>query len=435
MYQFVLASESPRRKQLLKEAGFHFTVHPAKLSEIPDKNLNVKDQILAIARQKAEAVLRELSTGLTDNHLILAADTEVVFENSLLGKPTSEENSYALLKRLSGRAHQVVTAMVVINQKTSEVVTHIETSDVKFRDLSDEEIWSYVRTKEGADKAGSYAIQGLGRALVEKYSGSWENIVGLPVQSFIQILKVRDWQIEQTKNSASYLSGFLKVKQQIEEACQRSNRLPSDVTLLAVSKLQPEEKIVDLYQLGHRQFGENYVQEATTKIENLKSHQDIFWHLIGHLQKNKCKYVVGKFNLIHSVDSLDLARALDKECAKKKCTQAVLLQVNIAKEDSKSGFFAEELVKLWPEISELKHLQIEGLMTMPPLYEDPENARSDFRNLKLLLQQLRNNNTKPCHTLKHLSMGTSHDYHIAIGEGATIVRLGTILFGERPTKA
>lgn len=204
--------------------------------------------------------------------------------------------------------------------------------------------------------------------------------------------------------------------------------------LLAVSKLQPTHKIQSLYEDGQRRFGENYVQEALDKIEQLAALPDIEWHLIGHLQKNKAKQVVGKFHLIHSVESLELAQALSRQCAAQNVEQNILIQVNLAQEESKKGFDKDTVKELWPEITKLPHLKICGLMTMPPLTETGAEVRPYFRELHELRDELKKQTDLQVHPLTELSMGTSHDYLVAIEEGATIVRLGTILFGERPIK-
>ncbi|KHD88946.1 MAG: hypothetical protein OM95_05620 [Bdellovibrio sp. ArHS] len=204
--------------------------------------------------------------------------------------------------------------------------------------------------------------------------------------------------------------------------------------ILAVSKLQPEEKIRALYQEGQRMFGENYVQEALDKIEHLQDLHDLQWHLIGHLQKNKAKYVAGKFALIHSVDSLELAQVLSRQCATKNVQQNILIQVNLAKEETKSGFDKDSLKEAWNELVLLPHLKIKGFMTMPPLTENPEDVRPYFKELRELRDLLKTQTDLNLHPLDELSMGTSHDYSVAVEEGATILRLGTILFGERPIR-
>ena len=204
--------------------------------------------------------------------------------------------------------------------------------------------------------------------------------------------------------------------------------------LLAVSKLQPVEKIRRLYNFGQRNFAENYVQEALVKQQDLEDLSDIQWHLIGHLQKNKAKMVVGKFHLIHSVDSLDLAEVLSRQCDAKNVKQNILLQVNLAAAESKEGFSKTDLLQSWNQLQKLPHLQILGLMTMPPLTEDPQSVRPYFKGLRDLKTELEQSRLDDRHTLQHLSMGTSHDFPVAVAEGATLVRLGTILFGDRPRK-
>ncbi len=205
--------------------------------------------------------------------------------------------------------------------------------------------------------------------------------------------------------------------------------------LIAVSKLQPVQKIRELYEKGQRQFGENYIQEALLKFEELKDLSDIEWHLIGHLQKNKVKNIIGKFHLIQSVDSLELAQVLSKQCESKNIQQKILIQTNIACEESKTGFSESLLKKIWPEITKLPNLKIMGLMTMPPLAENSNEVRPHFSQLRELRNYLKTHTDLSKHPMTELSMGTSHDYLIAIEEGSTMVRLGTILFGERPSRS
>ena len=197
--------------------------------------------------------------------------------------------------------------------------------------------------------------------------------------------------------------------------------LKANQYLLAVSKLQPVEKIKMLHSLGQRDFGENYIQEALKKIETLKD-LDIQWHLIGPVQKNKVKFLKNHFAYIHSIDSLELATRISEKATEVGFSQKVFLQINLSGESSKSGFSVDELKKTWPLLQKLQGLKIVGLMTMPPLENQPENNRTYFQKLKILGQSL---------NLNEFSMGTSHDYKIALEEGATWIRLGTILFGDR----
>lgn len=212
----------------------------------------------------------------------------------------------------------------------------------------------------------------------------------------------------------------------IQAQLRKSTTINSPPQILAVSKLQSEEKIKSLYNLGQRLFAENYIQEALPKIANLKDLQ-IEWHLIGHLQKNKAKLAVGQFHLIHSVDSLELAQTINRIAEQKGLTQKILLQVNVASEESKGGFDVSTLYKVIPDLQMLTHTQVAGLMAMPPLYENPEDARPHFKKLKSLLADLQ----KSFPEAQELSMGTSSDFLVATEEGSTLVRLGTALFGER----
>jgi pyridoxal phosphate enzyme (YggS family) len=198
--------------------------------------------------------------------------------------------------------------------------------------------------------------------------------------------------------------------------------LPPSTKIVAVSKKQSEKKIRELFDQGQRIFAENYVQEALLKQFILEYLIGAEWHFIGNLQKNKVKLIVGKFALIHSVDSLELAELIGKKSAEAGLTQKILLQINLAEEATKGGFSKSEFLEKIDSIKKIPGIQVTGLMTMPPLFENPEEAKPYFSELKSLADQ---------HNLKELSMGTSTDFQVAAKCGATLVRLGTILFGER----
>lgn len=218
----------------------------------------------------------------------------------------------------------------------------------------------------------------------------------------------------------------------LEKVTQSRTGQQPPALLLAVSKMQPVEKIQWLYEKGQIDFGENYVQEALKKIDHFRTATPkIQWHLIGHLQKNKVKSVVGLFELIHSVDSVELAEKINLEMGKKNPghKQKILLQINQGAEDSKTGFTEDSLELNWPRIKKMESIEVHGLMSLPPLHENPEQTRPYFKKLKKDLQRLQNDRGQ--HPLNQLSMGTSQDFLIAIEEGATIVRVGTLLFGER----
>lgn len=219
-----------------------------------------------------------------------------------------------------------------------------------------------------------------------------------------------------------------KVEENICAACAKAGRDRKEVTLIAVSKTKPVDMLRTVYDQGIREFGENKVQEMCDKIDVLP--QDIRWHMIGHLQTNKVKYIVGKTALIHSVDSLRLAQEIEKQAAKKNVKVSVLIEVNIAEEDSKFGIHKEEAIALVRQIAQLEHLQIEGLMTIAPFVENAEDNRLFFREIHQLSVDIKEQNIDNVH-MDILSMGMTGDYMVAIEEGATMVRVGTGIFGER----
>ncbi|UYL10164.1 Maf family protein [Bdellovibrio sp. SKB1291214] len=188
MKTLILASESPRRKQLLQEAGFSFDVVSVKVSEIPDKNLNATEQILDIARRKARAAFAHLKSSKLQEFTLISADTEVIHEGQLQGKPSDKDDAFKMLSRLSGKTHLVQTGVCVIDSASGNELSQIETTQVFFKALNDEEIWTYIESGEPMDKAGAYGIQGLGGKFVEKIEGPFDNVVGLPVQLVKEML-------------------------------------------------------------------------------------------------------------------------------------------------------------------------------------------------------------------------------------------------------
>jgi len=205
-------------------------------------------------------------------------------------------------------------------------------------------------------------------------------------------------------------------------------QLPESVTLIAVSKTQPVSAILEAYSCGVRDFGENKVQELSAKIPQLP--KDIHWHLIGHLQTNKVKYIIDRVYLIHSVDSLKLAKVIDEQAAKCSRTVNILIQVNISHEESKFGIDRNNLEALLREIAQLVHVRVCGLMTVAPYCEDSEQVRPVFRDLKNLSIDIDALKIDNIH-MDILSMGMSGDFSVAVQEGSTMVRIGTSIFGER----
>ena len=218
------------------------------------------------------------------------------------------------------------------------------------------------------------------------------------------------------------------VMKNIEKACAKAGRDPDSVSLIAVSKTKPVEMLREAYDAGMRDFGENKVQEILDKMPQLPS--DIRWHMIGHLQRNKVKYLIGRVAMIHSVDSVALAEQIEKESAKRGKVTDILLEVNAARETSKWGFAPENVLDAAREISALSHVRIRGLMTSAPLTDHPESNRPYFRQLRELLETL-GASGYPHVKADTLSMGMTCDFEIAVEEGATIVRLGTVIFGRR----
>ncbi|MBE5875265.1 MAG: YggS family pyridoxal phosphate-dependent enzyme [Lachnospiraceae bacterium] len=218
------------------------------------------------------------------------------------------------------------------------------------------------------------------------------------------------------------------VESQIKESCSKVGRNSDEVTLISVSKTKPVEMLQEAYAAGSRDFGENKVQELVDKYEVLP--KDIRWHMIGHLQRNKVKYIVDKVYLIHSVDSLRLAEEISKEALKKQVDVNILVEVNIAGEESKFGTDCEEAKNLVREIAKLPNIHIKGLMTIAPMVNEAEDNRIYFQGLKKLSVDINQENIDNV-TMDILSMGMTGDYTVAVEEGATMVRVGTGIFGER----
>ena len=218
------------------------------------------------------------------------------------------------------------------------------------------------------------------------------------------------------------------VQNNIDKVCENKQIPRENVTLIAVSKTKPVEMLQEIYDAGCRDFGENKVQELIDKYEVMP--KDIRWHMIGHLQRNKVKYIVDKVHLIHSVDSFRLAETIEKEAVKKNCEVNVLIEVNMAREESKYGVYPEDLETLLREISQLQHVHVKGLMTVAPNVENAEENRVVFNEIRKLSVDISKKNIDNI-TMNILSMGMTNDYKIAIEEGASCVRVGTAIFGKR----
>ncbi len=218
------------------------------------------------------------------------------------------------------------------------------------------------------------------------------------------------------------------IRQRIHTAAAAAGRDPSSVRLVAVSKTRPAADIIEAFQAGQTVFGENYIQELTGKLELVA--EPVEWHVIGHLQSNKVKYIAGRVALIHSVDRLSLAEEISRQWGRLGKICDVLIQVNISGESTKSGTTEEGALQLVKDCALLPNIKVQGLMTMPPFFDDPEAARpyfAELRRLSLLIETA----GIPGVEMRELSMGMSGDFEAAIQEGATLVRVGTAIFGER----
>lgn len=222
-----------------------------------------------------------------------------------------------------------------------------------------------------------------------------------------------------------------KVQEKMEAAARRVGRKPEEIRLVAVSKTVPPERVLEGIQAGVKILGENYVQEAKKKVEALG--RDVAWHFIGHLQTNKAKIAVRLFDLIHSVDSLHLAEELNKAAQVEGKVMPVLLEVKLSEEKSKFGVEEDNILQLAEGISRMENLMVQGLMTMPPLFSEPEDARPYFTRLRKLSEMIAYQKF-PRVSMEELSMGMSNDFEIAIEEGATLIRVGTAIFGPRSPK-
>ncbi len=219
-----------------------------------------------------------------------------------------------------------------------------------------------------------------------------------------------------------------EINRRLNDAARRAGREPAEIRLVAVTKTVSPERLQEALAAGQSLFGENYVQEAKTKIASLRP--DLTWHFIGHLQSNKARVAVELFDLIHSVDRLSLAQALEQAASRQGKVQNILLQVNLAGEESKSGTAPANAQALLLAISQMPHLRVLGLMTMPPWFDEPERVRPYFKELRELRDRLRRLKLVEG-DLPELSMGMTGDFEVAVAEGATLVRIGTAIFGRR----
>jgi MAF protein len=410
----LLASGSPRRRVMLEAARVPLVVRPVDIEEVPRAGEGPLDFARRMSAEKAGAALAERRP--EDPAWVLASDTVVVVDQEALGKPADADEAARMLRRLSGRPHQVVTTWALCSgteRLLGETVT-----DVHFARLSEVEIADYVASGEPLDKAGAYGVQGLGGRLVDRVEGCFDTVVGLPLGAVLDALRARG-----IVPPASPVAQRLDVlRGRIAAAAQAAGRPAAEVTLVGVSKRQPLEKLQAALDAGLLDLGENYVQEWQGKAEALG--EGPRWHFIGHLQRNKAKGLAGRVHLVHGVHSVALAQALARHA--KDAPISILAQVNIGAEDSKSGLPMESLADVLPAIGAVEGVTLRGLMAIPPA-GSLGAARRHFAALRALRDGL----ATEALPLPALSMGMSSDFPAAVAEGATHVRVGSALFGPR----
>lgn len=431
-----LASASPRRLALLQQAHPHVYCAPADIEETRRPAESPRDFALRMAEEKALAIPYR-------GGWVVAGDTVVALGGLTLGKPHSKEEAASTLTQLSGRTHQVWSGWALrgVKDKVDRVWrSGVSCAQVTFKELSAEEISRYVESGEPMDKAGSYGIQGQGGRLIERFEGSFDGVMGLPTLEVTEALLTLGALRPETP---SLLLNSISIRERMRSAAWRSGRPADEVRLLAVSKRHPLSLIREAMSYGLIDFGESYLQELTLK-RNTLTHEQVgptpsspLWHYIGAIQTNKAKRIGASARWVHGVSrcsELELlsegARAASEELLIPLHANPlkVLLQVNLSGEERKGGVSPGELPSLLKAAQGVPEVSVEGLMTFPPL-GSPESSRPYFRELRQLRDQL----ATPAMPLSHLSMGTSHDFEVAIEEGATWVRVGSALFGDRPS--
>ena len=409
MSEIILASASPRRRAFLEGAGVSIAVRPADIDETPRTAEGPVEFARRMAAEKAAAVVGARATG--DATWVLASDTVVTADGAILGKPEGPDDACDMLRRLSGRAHQVVTAWALASAEETRV-GHAATA-VRFRALNDAEVDAYVATGEPLDKAGAYGIQGGAGAFVEGIDGPYDVVVGLPLDAVLDALV--------DVGAVAFPSDIAARAALIRGRVAAVAGHP--VRLVGVSKRQSVEAMRAAVAAGVVDLGESYVQEWREKVPQVAGAR---WHFVGGLQRNKAKFLGAEVSLVHSVDSVRLGAALGNAARQHTRTIDVLVQVNLAGEQTKSGVAPDEVPALLDALDGIEGVRPRGLMTLPP-NAGPVAARARFFELRRLRDAL----STADRALPELSMGMSGDYEQAVAAGATLIRVGTALFGPR----
>lgn len=412
---FVLGSGSPRRRAMLFGAGLRPQVHTADIDETPATGEGPLDFTTRMAREKALAVAARLGRPT------LGCDTTVIVDGDILGKPVDDADAVAMLRRLAGRSHDVISAWAIAGPTGVLRAGHGVTG-VRFLPLAAGQIEAYVATGEPRDKAGAYGIQGLGMRLIGGYSGDYPTVVGMPLGDVLDGLAA-EGLIPQPASAVARRLAILRGR--IAAGCDAAGRDPRAVTLVGASKAQPAAKIRAALAAGLRDFGESYVQEWQAKAAEWSDGQAPAprWHFIGRVQRNKARHIA-EAALVHGVYAARTAEALGKRAGGRSLP--ILVQVDLAGEASKGGVAPDDLAGLLDDIAGIDGVRVDGLMTLPP-HAGLAAARARFAELRALRDALATHE-RP---LSVLSMGMSGDFDAAIAEGATHVRIGTALFGPR----
>lgn len=421
----VLASASPRRRALLAAAGIPIEVVPAEIDERPLPGERPEALVERLARDKALAVAKR-----RPDALILGSDTIVVLGDRVLGKPRDAAHAEELLGQLCGETHVVWTGVALVDSGGTRVASCQVESQVTLRRAEAGEIRDYVAGGEPMDKAGAYALQGEGGKFVERVAGSRTNVIGLPIEQTLALL--REANGPAPGPSAAIPARLEMVEQRIDAALARAGRPRSEVTLVGVSKRQPVHSVGAGALAGLAHLGENFAQELRDKAPALEAMlagtgcPPPLWHFIGKLQRNKARLVAPICHCVETVDRFDLAEELDRRAAAADRRLRILVQVNVDDEPQKGGVAPAELAALLDELAGLGALEVAGLMTIPAVARNAEDVRPAFASLYELRERLGG-----AARLPELSMGMSSDFEVALEEGATIIRVGTAIFGAR----
>ena len=422
--EVILASASPRRRELLARSIHPFVVVEPVLDEVPVPGEEAATFARRMAEEKARRVSSDRPAAWT-----LGADTVVEVDGCVLGKPRHVEEARAMLRRLAGREHRVLTAIAFA--RGGEVKgASLSRSRVWFRTLGDAEIERYVATGEPLDKAGAYAIQGGAGAFVARVEGSVTGVIGLPLEDLDELrgrLGVPGVSLPLAVEAVPLR--LRAVQGEVAALAAASGRAADRVRLVAVSKGQPARLAAAAIAAGATDLGENYVQEGAAKRAALDDPPGVRWHLIGPLQRNKARQAAGAFDLLHAIDRPATAQALARHAGGRP-TGAVhgLLQVNLTRDPAKSGVSPEDVARVARELRDIDGFSLDGLMTIGPQEASLDEQRKVFARLRASIDELR---AVGYERPMELSMGMSGDFPAAIGEGATLVRIGTAIFGPR----